>query len=1054
MGIELIDRTDEVRRVSKALLRVTEGGAGGTLLLVGESGVGKTRLADELDRVATQHWQPLAHDAILALRARCTGPGEALIPIRDCLIPHLGRAGQRAAEMLRRAAPEFLELVPFIGSFLKGVTEAVTAGPPLGGSKGSGVYSSLADVLIGLAQARGLCLIVEDLQRADDETLNFLGFLLRKTLEHPVLMLCTSEDLEPLRPTFDEWVQQGASRVEITRLPRRFVGPLMTSLRGAEPTETEVNRMFAETGGNPFYVSQLVGDPDAGDVDVIMNRATGLPEAVLARLRLRLNRCDQAGRELLEAAAVALRHSAIPALVTHLARVDGDELDRLLRATSDVFVIDGERAALEPGLMRTFVYSQTIDHRRRRLHTQAGEWLRDLGHLSAAAHHFRDAGDDEALIGILGSAIARAEQEGTYRTALELHRLLPADFEQQFGARRCRTLLRLGLHDEAERLLRSLDQEDYEVRLAWSQLHFDRRDLPGAEDAARGALDVGSPSSIGALIQLADIHLYVGDLHQADFYASGALDEAERLEDPALIARCHGLMWATQHFGGRLEQADESLRKAFGIMDATAGDQLDQSVRATLQDNRGQSWEATGDWHSAAEYHLAALTSRTSVADAHGRLESLHALARCHLGRGDVDLAAARLGELEALRLDVGDPLESAKIDHTTATLAAARGDSERAELLLGTALSTFEAIGTAYDVGHGQLALARVQRLAGKERQAIEYGARGRSAVELSGFGLLSRLLPDEAFSYSDRIEAALIAYACGDALGLPWELLPPDRIDMDLVTSLPVNRPADWGRGATSDDTALTLLVSEYLAKCRQHSSASLLALLHEQRSRLVGLGPSTTAAINTFAATGRPPGDGGNTNGGAMRALPVGWAMPFADHDRRRESTITLTRATHNGCEAIAAACVMAACASWAVENASSDLLLEIAIDEASWAQSELGANAGLSAQLSTVATGLPVPAASGTDEWLDPSRTVASALHCVHWSTSLEQALLEAVRLGGDTDTVAALVGGLMGSRMTPTDVRNSLPWHIDVVLPDASRLTALATALSTRRVEIG
>lgn len=66
-------------------------------------------------------------------------------------------------------------------------------------------------------------------------------------------------------------------------------------------------------------------------------------------------------------------------------------------------------------------------------------------------------------------------------------------------------------------------------------------------------------------------------------------------------------------------------------------------------------------------------------------------------------------------------------------------------------------------------------------------------------------------------------------------------------------------------------------------------------------------------------------------------------------------------------------------------------------------------------------------------------------------SLRDGLVSAVLLGGDTDTVAALVGGLMGCRLTAEQVRANLPWHRLVVLPEPKNVIAeTAAALATAR----
>jgi ADP-ribosylglycohydrolase len=82
---------------------------------------------------------------------------------------------------------------------------------------------------------------------------------------------------------------------------------------------------------------------------------------------------------------------------------------------------------------------------------------------------------------------------------------------------------------------------------------------------------------------------------------------------------------------------------------------------------------------------------------------------------------------------------------------------------------------------------------------------------------------------------------------------------------------------------------------------------------------------------------------------------------------------------------------------------------------------------------------------------PYETVAAALSCATRATSLRGGLMGAVQLGGDTDTVAALVGGLMGCKLTAEQVRAELPWHRLVVLPEPdSVITEIAAALATAR----
>ena len=145
--------------------------------------------------------------------------------------------------------------------------------------------------------------------------------------------------------------------------------------------------------------------------------------------------------------------------------------------------------------------------------------------------------------------------------------------------------------------------------------------------------------------------------------------------------------------------------------------------------------------------------------------------------------------------------------------------------------------------------------------------------------------------------------------------------------------------------------------------------------------------------------------------MRALPVGWVLPHDQPERRRQIAIAMSRATHAEPAALVAACVMAACASWALEGASSSMLLEAATEEARQAAQVVDTEARLAEMLTQVSAGTWEPPAGGIS--LDPYETVAAVLWCATRATSLRDGLVNAVQLGGDTDTVAALVGGLLG-----------------------------------------
>jgi ADP-ribosyl-[dinitrogen reductase] hydrolase len=270
----------------------------------------------------------------------------------------------------------------------------------------------------------------------------------------------------------------------------------------------------------------------------------------------------------------------------------------------------------------------------------------------------------------------------------------------------------------------------------------------------------------------------------------------------------------------------------------------------------------------------------------------------------------------------------------------------------------------------------------------------------------------------------------------------------EIDIARAPALEPTRGWAKGATSDDTALTLLVADHLVSTGHAAGGEFMERLAADAPSIRGLGPSTTQAIAAYRA-GDPPSGGGNTNGALMRAFPIGWAVPLDRAEERRTWTTELSHVTHPGAEACCAAWVGAACAAWALEGAAPPLIIEIAREEAAAAVAQLGADARIEDTLSAIAAGTWMPSPDAAD--LDPYETLARVLWCTVTEPDLRAAIIAAVRLGGDTDTVAALVAGLLGCRLPAHAVRGQLEWQTDVQLPEDALITRLATGLAGLRV---
>jgi len=317
--------------------------------------------------------------------------------------------------------------------------------------------------------------------------------------------------------------------------------------------------------------------------------------------------------------------------------------------------------------------------------------------------------------------------------------------------------------------------------------------------------------------------------------------------------RCQGILGATLLFGGAVEDGEIAFRRALDLLLTCPEEERDRTAQATLLDNLGAAREVHADWAAVLEYHGQALRLRREVFDARGLLHSLHGVARAQLGLQQTAAGLGHLDEASQLASDLSEPLERAKIIHTRAELAARDGHCRAAITLAEQALTAFLDCGTSYDIAHAQLSLSGMHQDCGQHRAAVELAAAGRTAVEQKGFGLLTRLYPDLTAPACDRIAAALTGYALGDAFGLPWEGQLPSAINLAAARQLP--QRTGWPPGATSDDTALTMLVAEHLAQHHDIRPQDFLITVADRASDIPGLGPTTAAAVNQVVA-GRSP------------------------------------------------------------------------------------------------------------------------------------------------------------------------------------------------------
>ena len=369
--------------------------------IVGEPGVGKTRLIREL-------WEMLAEEDPVPLRrtGRCLAYGEGITywPLGEVLKEHLGLLdSDRPDEMLRR-----LEGREVLGLAL-GLDVASDLHPLDARER---LHKAVVSFMEQLASARPVVLLVEDIHLAEDDLLDLLERIVTDT-RAPVLMLATARpELMEQRPAWGAG-RRNATAMWLDRLPAQEASRMLDEMLPSVLPDQLRTLVVERADGNPFFLEELVGE--LVDVGVLARKDGALelgdrrsdvtmPDTVHAVLAARIDRLPTTEKAALQAGAVVGRVFWVTPVI-HL--LGGEEPDfdlleerDLIRSNRGSAIADDREYAIKHALTREVAYSSIPKARRGRLHAALADWLETgaLGkdeHASLLAYHYSEAVNPE-----------------------------------------------------------------------------------------------------------------------------------------------------------------------------------------------------------------------------------------------------------------------------------------------------------------------------------------------------------------------------------------------------------------------------------------------------------------------------------------------------------------------------------------------------------------------------------------------------------------------------------------------------------------------------------
>jgi ATP/maltotriose-dependent transcriptional regulator MalT len=627
---QLIGRTAEIGLFEHALDALSEGRPG-AVQVVGEPGMGKTRMLAELAERADARG-----NLVLA------GSGSELergLPFRvflDGLDDYVrGLEPRRVAALEEETRAQLGELFP---SLRQGRTPR-NAGD---GDERFHTHRAIGRLLEVLARPKGLVLLLDDLHWADSGSVELLGSLLRRPPGGVLLALA-------LRPRPQSELLQGAlERAErdglLTRIELQGLGlDEARELLGTSVSAAAAAELHAEAGGNPFYLEQLARSPRrpreaAGDLSLTME----VPAAVAASLAEELALLPQEVRRVLEGAAVAgdpfepELAAAAGALPEETAM---DALDELLRRDLVRPTELPRRFRFRHPLVRRAVYEAAPGGWRLTAHERAAEALAARGASPAErAHHVEASArrGDMAAVALLtqaGEATAPRAPAGAARFYAAALRLLP---ETASAEERLEVLSALAqAHDAAGQVpdayrgwlacLELVPEEAVALRVRVTAACAGAENLLSLHDQAHARLvdaveelsGAGAPERWALMVQLSVDGLFRMEYESMRAWAERALEAAE---DKPAMAAATGLVAMGAASSGAVEDAARMTPEAAALLGAMSDDELARCLTMAAQSTIGSL--AYLDRYRAAE-ELAERSLTVARATGQGQLVPL-----------------------------------------------------------------------------------------------------------------------------------------------------------------------------------------------------------------------------------------------------------------------------------------------------------------------------------------------------------------------------------------------------------------------------------------------
>ncbi|WP_214106578.1 AfsR/SARP family transcriptional regulator [Acrocarpospora catenulata] len=547
----LIARDSQLRRIGERVAEAVQG-RGGVVLVVGEAGIGKTRLAQTAAEAA----------GIRVAWGRCVEADAA---------PAFWPWAQALREL---GAAETVQLL-------------ATGSGQVATDLDAALFE-LYDQVLAALNGEPVLVVLDDLHSADAASLRLLRYVARELHRRPVLVLATlrpepGREPEQLAETLAALTREPGT--ERLRLPP-FTRDEVAAFLGGQADRELAGKLHQRTGGNPFYLGELVRLLDSEQLEEV-------PETVREVLSRRVARLPAGTQELLRTAAVLGREVRLEVLATAAETPQEEVMAGLAPAVATGLLAetpDGFDYRFSHVLVCDALYAGLDRLARARLHLRAGEALAaGNAPLPVLAHHFALAarvGGAARAVSYASQAARQATAQLAFDEAVVLWRTALAAYGEGEPGRRCELLIELGraqrvtgdvtgAHATLAEAIALAEATGDRAAMAEATMVFggvtvwnwrvygtvDDHMVAVLEDLLAGELP---DEQRAALLGTLGLELYYGPRRaEGERHAAEAVEIARRLGDPVLLARTLNnfinAAWISGREQARLAAAEEML---------------------------------------------------------------------------------------------------------------------------------------------------------------------------------------------------------------------------------------------------------------------------------------------------------------------------------------------------------------------------------------------------------------------------------------------------------------------------------------------------------------